>query len=228
MSSDFLNLFSSSLQSNVTSPWTVLLRLLAALILGSIVAWIYRGTAQHEDSGPSFPITLILLSVLIAMVTQVIGSNVALAFSLVGALSVVRFRTVVRDTRDTAYVIFAVVVGMAVGAASLWVAVLGILVIGLASWLVMRANWFSANADVYSLRIRCALGHDPSVLAATVFAQYLHRPQLLGIATSKQGVGLDYQFAVSLRTGVELMTVINALNGIDGIQDVRVERSEAN
>ena len=50
------------------------------------------------------------------MVTQVIGDNVARAFSLVGALSIVRFRTVVRDTQDTAYVIFAVAVGMAVGA----------------------------------------------------------------------------------------------------------------
>jgi hypothetical protein len=59
--------------------------------------------------GTSFPITLALLSVLIAMSTQVIGDNVARAFSLVGALSIVRFRTVVRDTKDTAYVIFAVV-----------------------------------------------------------------------------------------------------------------------
>ena len=50
-----------------------------------------------------------LLSILIAMVTQVIGDNIARAFSLVGALSIVRFRTVVRDTQDTAYVIFAVV-----------------------------------------------------------------------------------------------------------------------
>ena len=57
-----------------------------------------------------------LLSILIAMVTQVIGDNVARAFSLVGALSIVRFRTVVRDTVDTAFVIFAVAVGMAVGA----------------------------------------------------------------------------------------------------------------
>jgi len=63
-------------------------------------------------------------------VTQVIGDNVARAFSLVGALSIVRFRTVVRDTQDTAYVIFAVVVGMAVGANDLWVSLIGIGVVG--------------------------------------------------------------------------------------------------
>ncbi len=63
-----------------------------------------------------------LLAVLIAMVTQVIGDNVALAFSLVGALAIVRFRTVVRDTQDTAFVMLSVVVGMAVGARAPWVA----------------------------------------------------------------------------------------------------------
>ena len=66
-----------------------------------------------------------LLSALIAMVAQVVGNNAALAFSLVGALSIVRFRTVVRDTEDTAFVIFAVVVGMSVGVHNLMVASIG-------------------------------------------------------------------------------------------------------
>ncbi|MGC3980254.1 MAG: DUF4956 domain-containing protein [Steroidobacteraceae bacterium] len=218
-----MNLLSTSLQGNeLISPWSVLLRLLAALALGSVVAFIYRKTAQHPDSSPSFPMTLILLSVLIAMVAQVIGSNVALAFSLVGALSVVRFRTVVRDTRDTAYVIFAVVVGMAVGAAALWVAILGILVIGAASF--VSASYWTGSPDLYSLRLRCALGHDPNVLAADVFKQYLSQRDLLGVVSSKQGLGLDYHFAVGLQAGVELTAFVNALNVIEGIQDVRIER----
>ena len=72
------------------------------------------------EEAESFVATLVLLTILIAMVTQVIGDNIARAFSLVGALSIVRFRTVVRDTQDTAYVIFAVAVGMAVGANHRW------------------------------------------------------------------------------------------------------------
>src|SRR5262245_1346418 len=115
-------------------PGQVFVRLVVALILGGVVALIYRYTRKSSEIVSSFPVTLVLLSVLIAMVTQVIGDNVARAFSLVGALSIVRFRTVVRDTQDTAYVIFAVVVGMAVGAADLWVGIIGIAVeIGRAS-----------------------------------------------------------------------------------------------
>ena len=99
------------------------------MVLGGIVAAIYRRTRYASQTTSSFTVTLVLLSILIAMVTQVIGDNVARAFSLVGALSIVRFRTVVRDTQDTAYVIFAVAVGMAVGAAHPWLAIGGIVVI---------------------------------------------------------------------------------------------------
>src|SRR5262245_39113682 len=85
----------------------VLASLVVALVLGCVVAGVYRLTHRGAD-GPAagFIPTLVLLSVLIAVVTRVIGDNTARAFSLVGALSIVRFRTVVEDTRDTAFVIF--------------------------------------------------------------------------------------------------------------------------
>src|SRR6266446_6664456 len=143
------------------APLDILIRLLAALVLGGLVAWIYRRTRKSTEVAASFPITLVLLSVLIAMVTQVIGDNVARAFSLVGALSIVRFRTVVRDTQDTAYVIFAVVVGMAVGAKDPWVAVIGIVIIGLAAFVMMtRAAMRSSSEPELLLNLRVGLGHD--------------------------------------------------------------------
>ena len=95
-----------------------------------------------NDEAESFTVTLVLLTILIAMVTQVIGDNVARAFSLVGALSIVRFRTVVRDTQDTAYVIFAVALGMAIGANHPAIAVCGLTVVGLAAYTLRPRNRF--------------------------------------------------------------------------------------
>src|SRR4051794_11374466 len=85
----------------------VVIRLAAALALGCVVAVVYRGS-HGRGRGPSdgLTATLVMLTVLIAVVTQVIGNNQARAFSLVGALAIIRFRTVVEDTRDTAFVIF--------------------------------------------------------------------------------------------------------------------------
>src|SRR6266545_6968493 len=115
----------------------IAVRLVLAMGLGLAIAGVYRRARPMNDEAESFTVTLVLLTILIAMVTQVIGDNVARAFSLVGALSIVRFRTVVRDTQDTAYVIFAVVVGMAIGAKDLWVGIIGIAVVGFAAYLMM-------------------------------------------------------------------------------------------
>lgn len=229
MNNDWLSFGSVFLVSDAAvSPAAVLLRLLAALVLGAAVAGIYLRTSRRGEFGSSFPITLVLLSVLIAMVTQVIGSNVARAFSLVGALSVVRFRTVVRDTRDTAYVIFAVVIGMAVGAANLWVAVLGLLVIALAAFGAAYTPWLGNGASDYLLRVRTGLGRDPELLVAPLFARHLMRRELIAIATSKQGVGMEYTYEVAVRTQASIMELVAALNSVEGIHDVRFERREDN
>src|SRR5437660_1102591 len=109
--------------------WQFLLaRLVAAFALGLIVAGTYRFTATPTKRTRSFVATLTLLCILIALVTQVVGESVARAFSLVGSLSIVRFRTIVQDTRDTAFVIFAVVMGMAVGGGHLMLALTGLVV----------------------------------------------------------------------------------------------------
>src|SRR5437879_12254367 len=135
-------------------PLDVLVRLIIAALLGCLVAWVYRRTRKHAEFSPSFPTTLVLLAVLIAMSTQVIGDNVARAFSLVGALSIVRFRTVVRDTQDTAYVIFAVVVGMAVGANNIWVTLIGFGVVGLAAFVMMlRAGMIGNSQPAFLLTL---------------------------------------------------------------------------
>src|SRR5687767_15799272 len=138
-------------------PAIVLLRLVAALALGALVALVYRLTRTVSDDARSFTGTLVLLSILIAMVTQVIGDNVARAFSLVGALSIVRFRTVVRDTQDTAFVIFAVGVGMAVGAGYPWLAVAGIAVVAIAAFAMKQGDvqpLSPAGTEPFELQVR--------------------------------------------------------------------------
>ena len=106
----------SILSPVVTGPSLgVLTRLVAASLLGALVALIYRRTRPARDESSSFTITLVLLAILIAMVTQVIGDNVARAFSLVGALSIVRFRTAIKDPRDVGFVFAALALGMGCG-----------------------------------------------------------------------------------------------------------------
>jgi hypothetical protein len=208
------------------SPWDVLVRLALSLLFGGAVSWIYCRTRKAEPITPSFPTTLVLLSVLIAMVTQVIGDNVARAFSLVGALSIVRFRTVVRDTQDTAYVIFAVVVGMAIGAKNPWVAILGLGVVGIAAYIMMhfREGPISDEDPDYVLSLRVGLGQDLNKLLDGQCDAHIANRKLLSMGTGKQGIALTVIYQVRLRPGGSPDELVRTLNRTEGVQSVQLER----
>ena len=226
--SDFLN-FSGDEVSR--EPLDIFLRLVLAMVMGAVVAFVYRRTRYATPSTPSFTVTLVLLTILIAMVTQVIGDNVARAFSLVGALSIVRFRTVVRDTQDTAYVIFSVAVGMAIGAAHPWLAVGAIVVIGFAAW-VMRERVSGApvpagGSDAYLLQARVGIGHDPHTLLKDTLAAHMRGRSLRSLTTARQGLAVDATYRGELIDEEKAGELVRALNRIEGVQSVTLQREGA-
>ena len=209
-----------------SGPLAVLGRLVGAMLLGWVVAWIYQRTRpSSNDTSASLPITLVLLAILIAMVTQVIGDNVARAFSLVGALSIVRFRTVVRDTVDTAFVIFAVAVGMAVGANHPSVALSGIAIVGLAAWFMTRRT--SEPEVTHLLQVRVGLGHDVEALLRPVIDPLVRSRRLIGMATAKQGMSIDATYRLELSDERAASELVKALNRVEGVQTVALNRETA-
>src|SRR5688500_8415433 len=208
-------------------PVAVLVRLVAALALGALVALVYRWTRSVSEEGRSFTGTLVLLSILIAMVTQVIGDNVARAFSLVGALSIVRFRTVVRDTQDTAYVIFAVGVGMAGGAGNPWLAVAGMAVVAIAAYAMKRGDAqiaTPAGTEPFELQVRVGIGHDPQVIVRPALDLHVSDRRLMSLATARQGLAVDATFRASLRDVAAADALLRALNTTEGVQSVSLKR----
>jgi Domain of unknown function (DUF4956) len=196
-----------------------------AMVLGAAVATIYRWARRGEAVQPTFLTTLVLLATVIAMATQVIGDNVARAFSLVGALSVVRFRTVVKDTQDTAFVIFAVVVGMASGANHLVVALLGMGIVAVASlvlWPRRRSDGWVAAESTLALRIT----PDEGVQAATemLLAASTDRCDLTSVATARQGAALDLSYRLRLRAGCLPSALVAELHGLKGVESVDLRR----
>lgn len=207
------------------TPLALLWRFSLAFILGCAVAWIYRGTHRREPIAPNFPRTLVLLSILIAMVTSVIGDNVARAFSLVGALSIVRFRTVVQDTQDTAFVIFAVIIGMAAGADHLWVALIGLGIVGVAIVLLRPRRKLTVWSDEEcQLCVRVGAGHKPEDLLNPVFEKHVRQFEVVSVGTAKQGISFDLTYRVRLDDKGEPMRLVEELNQTTGVQSVELRR----
>jgi uncharacterized membrane protein YhiD involved in acid resistance len=205
-------------------------RLALAFVLGLAIAWVYKRARKVNGEAESFGVTLVLLTILIAMVTQVIGDNVARAFSLVGALSIVRFRTVVRDTQDTAYVIFAVAIGMAMGANHPAVALCGLAVVGGAALLLRkRSTTLPPPTDEqlpYALHVRMAIGQDADAVLGTALDQFMSGRRLVSVTTARQGMSIDASYHAALRGDNHASVLVNALNRIEGVQNVELHRRE--
>ena len=108
-STDLNDIINSIKFAEIYNPEQVILNLILAFFLGFIISLIYKKTHKGLSYSQSFVLTNIFLAVIVAMVIMVIGNNLARAFALVGALSIIRFRTVVKDTKDTAYIFWSLV-----------------------------------------------------------------------------------------------------------------------
>src|SRR6056297_487283 len=115
--------------SGVFSIQSVVLSLVLAFVLGQVIAWVYYLTHSGLSYSRSYVQSLILITVVIAMVMSVIGNNIITAVGLMGALAIIRFRNIVKDTRDIAFSFCSLVVGMAAGSHRYATAIIGTIIL---------------------------------------------------------------------------------------------------
>jgi hypothetical protein len=202
---------------------SVIVRLLAAAFFGIVVAFVYRLTfgKKKPDSLP-FAVTLALLSCLVAMTTLIIGNNQALAFSLVGTLAIVRFRTAMDDTRDTAFVIFAVAVGMGSAVGALRVVLVGLPVV---TAVVVAASLLARRTPPHgpdrTLSVRLAGGTDPTTIDPALTRLVLAF-ELMGVETGKANDALELTYRVRFRDAA-MIPVVTQLRTIPGVTTVEIK-----
>lgn len=190
-------------------------RLIAALAMGCLVAGIYRWT-RGRAADHRLLATLVLLTLLLSVTTIVIGNNVARAFSIVGALSIVRFRTVVEDTRDTAFVVFAVAIGLAAGAGFFWLPLLALPVGAAASMCFVRSS--------HTLAIRATAGFANWAGVEAALAARATQFTCKGVGTRRGGIEQDRFYDIVVRSQTELPQLLDALHAVEGVLAVELDR----
>jgi hypothetical protein len=209
------------------APFTadvIAVRVALAALFGFLAAVVFRYTlARNRPNVRSMPTTLVLLSALIALVTMVIGDTVARAFGLMAALSIVRFRTAVDDTADTGFVIFAVVLGMAVGSGYTILAAVGLPLVGAAAAIMA---WWDKPRVVDApavLKVRFGLGFDPPAVIAPHFAEWVSGSTVTAIETATKGTAVEVTYSVKLKGESAPLALVTALNKTDGVQGVELK-----
>ena len=216
------DLFASAGVDSMASARDVVASLAAAFALGALVAGIYRWTRGAAAARSELMATLVLLSVLLCLATLVIGNNVARAFSIVGALSIVRFRTVVRDTRDTAFVIAAVTVGMAAGAGYVLAPLLALPVVFLAAVAFAPRQGGGVRHEV---SVRTATGFDGVDAVRAAIGRHGADPELHSIVVAKGGDGELRRWSVTLSGGDGAEAVLRAVRAVPGVLSAEVSRA---
>ena len=123
MKEQMLELLSKS--STTLSTTEVIINFAVALVLGLVVFISYRTAHTRVAYSGRFNVSVLMLTMITTLVMSVIGNNIALSLGMVGALSIVRFRTAIKDPRDTAYIFWGIAIGICCGVAEYTVAVIG-------------------------------------------------------------------------------------------------------
>jgi hypothetical protein len=198
------------------SPIEVLTAIGLSLVLTLVIAAVYQHTYRGAYYSQDYVHTLLLLGMLVAVVIMGIGGNIARAFGIFAAFSIIRFRSALPDARDLGFIFFAMTVGLAAGAREYGLAVLTTAIVGVAVLLVSRLDLFAPQRPSHILRVRVTNDIDYDHAFAEPFARLAERISLLSVESIQAGLMSELRYAVRLREGAsprELVAEIQRRNG---------------
>ena len=188
----------------------MLVTLLIAFAVGVFIFWIYKMNFRGVMYSQNYALSLVLLCIITAPVVLCIRQSLALSLGMVGALSIVRFRTAVKDPLDTAYMFWSLTMGILIGAGQFFLA--AVAVIGIALLITIISRVASKPAETFLLVLRGEAGVEGDV---TNLLRRLKHMRLKSKTLSGDGVEITYEIRLERQHDV----LINKLLSIPGVQD---------
>lgn len=175
-------------QGTTLSIEDIILHIVAAAVIGFAIYISYWYTHIGTTYSKKFNVSLITLTILTATVMTVIGNNIALSLGMVGALSIVRFRTAIKDSRDTTYIFWAIIVGICCGVGDYLVASVGTVVVFIVLLILGRVR----NDNRILLIIKGARNNETAI--ERIVFQYFHKKALLRVKnTTEDSIEFIYE-----------------------------------
>jgi uncharacterized membrane protein YhiD involved in acid resistance len=214
MVDDFQNIFVFSITAK-----DVIGNVLVAMVCGIFIALIYKYTYRGLNYSTAFTISLIMLTMITAIVIMVIGNNLARAFGMVGAMSIIRFRTAVKDTSDIMFIFFGLTIGLAAGVKLYSIAIFGTFFIGLVYFLLMKINFSLPQSREFLIQIIAQSDNLPDNPFSETLDKYCRRFKLVNLKSlgEEENEMLEFSYYINLRNeerGNELVTEIRKHDGV--------------
>ncbi|GAA4609508.1 putative membrane protein YhiD involved in acid resistance [Actinoplanes octamycinicus] len=208
--------------SGTFSVGDIAIALSLSFLLSAMIAWVYRFTHRNVSYSQSYVQTLVILGMLISLIMLVVGSNIARAFALVGALSVVRFRNAIKETRDVGFIFLVMGVGMAAGTRFYTLAIVAAVVISLIIVVMYRFNWFASSVQRQVVKVQVPPDGNYTQHIQDVLISLTSEFELVSIESIRGGALTELMYTVRLKKGTEPGQLISALGERTGGQRVTV------
>ena len=194
----------------------VVIVMVLSFVLSAFIGWIYKQTHRGTSYTQSFVFTLVINGMVVALVMMIVGSNIARAFSLIGALSIIRFRNAVKETRDVGFIFFSMAVGMAVGTKFYFLAVVAAVVISLMILLMTRFNWFAREMASQILRVQVPNSLPFDKLFDSPFLKYTTSSELISVDSVHGGMLTELTYSIGMKKASLIQEFISEIKNLNG------------
>jgi len=212
----FETIFNTTADSTSISLASAILTIIVSFVMGGLISLTYMKTCNKSGYSRNFSLTLVMVPTVIAVIILLIGSNVARAFSLAGAFSIIKFRSAPGDPKDIAYVLFTMAAGLACGVGSFAYAILFTAVLCL---LMVILNFFNFGASSTSLKLlKIAIPEDLDYEGAfdDVFGKFTTSYELKKVKTTNLGSLFELVYTVTMNNETSQKEFLDALRCRNG------------
>ena len=208
----------------------VLLNLFVALLCGLIISVVYRFVYNGPSYSANFVNSITLLTLITALVIMVIGNNLARAFGLVGAMSIIRFRTAVRDTLDIVFIFYSLAIGMACGVGLHGLAIGGTIVVNIVIIVLIKSRMANPTKNHFLLHISYLAVMDYETEINKPLQRFCKTAKLMNIKTLEGGNVIEAFYKIDLRKNQNGNDLIELFNKKEGIVNINMffDEVEAN
>lgn len=227
MNINFQELITDATQTDAfTSLPTIVINLLLAMVLGIVVAKVYKHTHKGISYSASYAYSIVIITMVVAFVMMVIGGNVARAFTLLGAFTLIRFRTAVKDPKDTAFIFLALVVGLAVGASDYALAIAGTAVTAITALVLDALNFGSLlkleQVLYLTINPKTVNQKDLEVILKSQFKEI----SIINVNYSDSNRLLQYSYNVTLRKRDQQAEIMEKISAVEGVKNAEILASQ--
>ena len=220
MNEIFNQLFASSQGSTPIAWQEVMLYLLLSFVLAQLLAWVYTWTHRGLSYSRAQVQSMILISIIVTAVMLAIGSNVARAFGLFGALALIRFRTPVKDTRDTTFLFMAVGIGITLGTRNVMMGVTGTGMFSLVAMYLAFSRFGERRSSDAVLRFAMPAQGEQESLLRRILQHYCQSFALVHLREAGPEASMEFAYQVKMfdpKQTTGLVADVGTIPGVSGV-----------